>query len=245
MNIFSFWEKVKGYEIKVFNEREVRAAAGILFIFALISFMNSWLLGDFTYTKIFVVIFLIDFTIRLFVNPKFSPSMILARFFVWNQKPEYVWAPQKRFAWWIGLFLGLIILYTLVLNNIVWPVNMIICVTCLVLFWFESIFGICVWCKMYNLFNKEKSQLCAWWVCETSKKEKNQKISIIQIIVLIISVLGIVFIFNSFTKEKSASEVINNLNTEEMNQWVDDCVVPDWAKAIWHEDKWKLHHNCK
>jgi hypothetical protein len=30
--LFSFGEKVHGYDIPVFNEREIRAAAGILFL---------------------------------------------------------------------------------------------------------------------------------------------------------------------------------------------------------------------
>jgi hypothetical protein len=245
MKIFSFGEDVKWFEVKVFNEREIRAAAWILFTFAIIAFMNSWLLWDFTYTKIFVIIFIVDFVIRLFINPKFAPSMILARIFVWNQKPEYVWAPQKRFAWWIGLVLSLVILYTLVLNNIVWPQNMIICVLCLVLFWLESMLWICVWCKMYNLFNKDKSKLCAWWVCEKNKKEEIQKVSFIQIFILILSIIAIVFISHSFTTKVSPEEVIQNLSVEEMNEWIDDCIVPEWAKAIWHEEKWKLHHNCQ
>jgi hypothetical protein len=96
--IFSFGEKVEGFDVKVLNEREVRASAGILFFFAMISFMNALLLGNFYMTKIFVIIFMVDFFIRIFINPKFSPSLILGRFFVKNQKPEYVGAPQKKFA---------------------------------------------------------------------------------------------------------------------------------------------------
>jgi len=245
MKIFSFGEDVKWFNIKVFNEREIRAGSGILFVFAIIAFMNSWLLGNFVYTKIFVIVFITDFVIRLFINPKFAPSLILARIFVANQMPEYVWAPQKRFAWGWWLILWLILLYTLVLNNIVWPQNMIICIVCLILFWFESIFGICAWCKIYNLFNKNKSELCAWGVCENNKKEQIQKVSIIQIIVLIISFIAIFLIFSSFTKKVSQDEVIRNLSVEQMNEWKDDCIVPDWAKAIWHEKMWKLHHNCK
>jgi hypothetical protein len=41
---FSFGEKVHGYDISVFNEREVRAAAGILFVGAMVSFMNAFLI---------------------------------------------------------------------------------------------------------------------------------------------------------------------------------------------------------
>jgi len=241
MKIFSFGEKVKWFDIKVFNEREIRAAAGILFTFAFIAFMNSWLLWDFTYTKIFVIIFITDFVIRLFINPKFAPSMILARIFVANQKPEYVGAPQKKFAWWLWLALSLVILYTLVLNNIVWPQNMIICVVCLLLFWIESMFWICIWCKMYNLFNKNKFELCAWGVCENNKKEKVQKVSVYQVIVLIISFIAIFFVSNLFNNSWEKNKVFKLEQIDNKN----DCKVPDWAKAIWHEEMWKLHHNCK
>jgi hypothetical protein len=41
--VFKFGEKVAGYDIPVFNEREVRAAAGIVFFFAFIAFMNGFL----------------------------------------------------------------------------------------------------------------------------------------------------------------------------------------------------------
>jgi hypothetical protein len=44
--MFGFGEKVAGYEIRVFNEREVRAAAGIVFLFAFIAFMNGFLTGN-------------------------------------------------------------------------------------------------------------------------------------------------------------------------------------------------------
>ena len=87
-NIFYFGEKIKGFDIRVLNEREVRASAGILFFFAIISFMNSWLTGNFYYTKIFVVAFLVDFFIRIFINSNNSPSLFIGIFFVQNQKPE-------------------------------------------------------------------------------------------------------------------------------------------------------------
>ncbi len=94
----SFGETIADYNVPVLNEREIRAAAGILFFFALVSFMNSWLLGDFRLTRIFVTAFLIDFIIRVFINPRFSPSMILGRLSTRKQKTEWVGAPQKRFA---------------------------------------------------------------------------------------------------------------------------------------------------
>jgi hypothetical protein len=66
---FSFGRRTPEYGVPVLNERAVRAAAGILFFFAMVSFMNAWLTGNFAPTRVFVVAFLIDFTIRLFINP--------------------------------------------------------------------------------------------------------------------------------------------------------------------------------
>lgn len=75
--LFSFGEKVQDYDILVFNEREVRAAAGLLFLGAIIAFMNSFLVGNIAILRVFVIIFFLDFTTRLFLNPRFAPSMIL------------------------------------------------------------------------------------------------------------------------------------------------------------------------
>lgn len=58
----------------VLNERAVRASAGILFFFAMIAFMNAWLVGNFQPTRVFVVVFLTDFGIRLFINPLWAPQ---------------------------------------------------------------------------------------------------------------------------------------------------------------------------
>ena len=96
--VFGFGEKLDVYEIPVLNEREVRASAGIVFLFALLAFMNAWLVGDFRFARIFVVAFLIDFTIRIFVNPKYAPSLILARFAVRKQAAEYVRAGNTAAA---------------------------------------------------------------------------------------------------------------------------------------------------
>lgn len=76
-NVFSFGERFDGYDIAVLNERAVRAGAGLLFLFAIVSFMNAWLTGNFQPTRVFVVAFLVDFTVRIFVNPRYAPSLII------------------------------------------------------------------------------------------------------------------------------------------------------------------------
>lgn len=189
-----FGEKLEEYSVRVLNEREVRAGAGILFFFAMIAFSSAWFTGNFYWTKIFVVAFMIDFFLRIFINPKYSPSLILGRFVVNNQKPEYVGAPQKRFSWSVGLALAVTMFFLMVVNNIVGPINLVICLTCLMLLFFESAFGICIGCKMYNLINKEKAQLCPGGTCELHKREDIQRISFAQAMIFIIFIAVVIAI---------------------------------------------------
>ena len=108
--IFNFGETVEGYEVKVLNEREVRAGAGILFLLGFISFVNCMVTQSLFITQIFIGVFLFEFIIRVLINPKYAPSLIMGRFMVNNQVPEYVGAKQKRFAWSIGLGLAIFLL---------------------------------------------------------------------------------------------------------------------------------------
>ncbi len=150
-DIFQFGEEVKGYDVRVMNEREVRAAAGILFVLAMTAFFNALLVGNYTFLKIFVILFLTDFLIRVFINPKFSPSLILGRFVVSKQKVEYAGAPQKKFAWGIGIALAATMFVIVVLFNITGPIIFAICLVCLTVLFLETSFGICVGCKTYYL----------------------------------------------------------------------------------------------
>ena len=248
--ILGFGEKMDEYAVPVLNEREVRASAGILFFFAMIAFMNAWLTGNFQVTKIFVIAFLIDFTIRILINPKFAPSIVLGRFAVRNQTPEYVGAPQKRFAWSIGLALAIAMLYLVVINNLIGPINLIICSTCLILLFFESAFGICLACKIYNMAFKEKAMLCPGGTCEVSERKEIQKIGFVQTGVVAVFLVVIVFVGNHFRRsspdagglpDRAAAIGIPPAAAAGNG----DCKVPDWAIAMGHADMWKLHHNCK
>lgn len=51
----SFGEKVDDYNVPVFNEREVRAAAGILFLIGVIGAFIVLLTGGLQITRIFIV----------------------------------------------------------------------------------------------------------------------------------------------------------------------------------------------
>ncbi len=249
-NIFEFGEQFDGYGVRVINERAVRASAGILFFLAIISFMNAWLTGNFQPTRVFVVGFLIDFTIRIFINPRYAPSLILGQWIVRKQQPEYVGAPQKRFAWAIGFVLALTMWYLVVLNNVIGPINLIVCTLCLILLFFETAFGICIGCKLYNVFNTEKAQLCPGGVCEV-EPATGLGVNLAQIaIVALFAVLvgGIAQWVYSTGSQNPRQAQLANISTPTTlidPAEAERCKVPDFAKALGHEEKWKLHNNCK
>jgi hypothetical protein len=166
-SLFAFGDRIDGFAVPVLNERAVRASAGLLFLFAIVAFMNAWLVGDFQPTRVFVVAFLFDFTIRLFVNPRYAPSLVVGQWIVRRQQAEVVGAPQKRFAWAIGFVLALVMFALVVVQRVIGPVNLLVCAACLTLLFFETAFGICLGCKVYNLFHKEQAQLCPGGMCET------------------------------------------------------------------------------
>jgi len=201
--IIKFGEKVEGYKIPVLNEREIRAAAGILFLMMFISIMNVIYTEDFTMLKYAVVIFLIDILIRVLVNPKFSPSLIIGRLMVRNQVPEYVGAQQKKFAWIIGIILALTMFILLVVMNTYSPITGLICFICLIFLFFESAFGICLGCKVYPWIYKEKAQYCPGEVCDVKSKHDIQKTSWAQILIVLgfigIIIATVVLFQNSFS----------------------------------------------
>lgn len=203
--IVKFGEDVDGYVIPVLNEREIRAAAGILFFLMLVSILTVIMKGDFTLLKYAVTIFLTDMLVRVLVNPKFAPTLILGRWIVRNQVPEYVGAPQKMFAWIIGLVLAVTMFVLLNLVNSYSPITGLICFICIIFLFFESAFGICLGCKVYPLFSKGKVQYCPGEVCEVKDRHEIQKTSGLQwfiVIAFIAYIVLTVLVLNDFYSEK-------------------------------------------
>ncbi len=196
--VFKFGEEVEGYNIPVLNEREVRAAAGILFVLMFISILIAILKGDFTMLKFAIIMFLTDFVIRVFVNPKFAPTLIIGRLIVRNQNPEYVGAKQKQFAWIIGVGLAVIMFVLVVVVNSFSPISGLICFICLIFLLFESSFGICIGCKVYSLVYKEKAQYCPGEVCDVKSRHEIQKTSASQLLIVLAFIAFTVFLVYSF-----------------------------------------------
>ncbi|GAB4022850.1 hypothetical protein GCM10028808_71540 [Spirosoma migulaei] len=203
--IVAFGEHVDGYTIPVLNEREIRAAAGIYFLIIFLSLMLILFKNDFLLAKYAITVFLTDFLIRVFVNPKFSPALIIGRLIVGNQTPEYVGAQQKKFAWIIGVVLSATMFIFLVVVNAYSPITGIVCLLCLIFLFFESAFGICLGCKVYRLIYQEKAQYCPGEVCDINSKQPIQKTSISQLVIVfgfIAYIILTVFLFNKQFEKK-------------------------------------------
>ncbi len=199
--VIEFGENVEGYSIPVLNEREIRAAAGLLFLMLFISVLVVILTNDFLLLKYGVTIFLVDILIRVFVSPRYAPTLILGRLIVRNQVPEYVGAKQKKVAWIIGVVLASVFFTFTVIINSYSPISGIICLICLIFLFFEAAFGICLGCKFYSMVYKDEAQHCPGEVCDVNDKQEIQKTSMAQIFVVfgfIVFVVVITLLFNDF-----------------------------------------------
>ena len=245
---FVFGQVKPEYAVPVLNERAVRAGAGILFFFAMVSFMNAWLMGNFAPTRVFVLAFLFDFVVRLFVNPAYAPSLVMGQWLVRRQQPEWTGAPQKRFAWVIGLLLALTMFFLVVVQGVVGPINLLVCGLCLMLLFFESAFGICIGCWVYNRFNAEQARLCPGGACEYMAPS-SERLGLGHVLPLVLLALVVVL---AVSHEKSRAvpaaqpdTTVPGLPSAADPSEIARCKVPDFAKAMGHEAKWKLHNNCR
>jgi len=253
--IFQFGEVRPEYPVPVLNERAVRAAAGLLFGLALISFMNAWLLGNFQPTRVFVIGFLIEFTIRVAINPRWAPVMIMAQWVVRYQEPEWTGAPQKRFAWLIGFALAAIMLYLVVLQRVIGPVNLIVCALCLTLLFFEAAFGICLGCSLYNRLRKTPAQLCPGGVCapdpvRAAPVQWTQAVVVLLFVLVMVGVGRQVYTGTSDAHSLQPEQMGDAASVPAVPAAVDEaererCKVPEFAKAMGHEQQWKLHNHCQ
>ncbi len=211
--LFAYGEKVPGYEVRVLNEREARAAAAILFVGAFLGLMNGIMLHTAIFSKYFVTFFAIDFTIRI-IQPRYAPSLMLGRLFVRNQKPEYVGAAQKRFAWALGFVLAWPMFYYLVIHFEPNPIKVLVCLVCMLLLFFESAFSICLGCKLFEWINRKNPKYCPGGVCEIQIKEPIQTFNPAQKVILILTIGAMLYgTYAYFTKLPDRTIFVKKMKT--------------------------------
>ncbi len=209
MNLKSFlWEygeKVPGYDVTVINEREARAAAGILFMLGMIVIFVGIGYNHIIVARVYLAFMFVDFTARMF-SPRYAPSLLLGKIVVQNQKPEYVGGLQKRFAWTLGWFISLPMMDWFVLHWDITFYKVLVCVLCLTLMFLEAAFSVCVGCMIYKAIIREDAQHCPGGVCEIRKKEPIQMLSPLQKMIAALTVTGLltgIYLFLAKTESKT------------------------------------------
>jgi len=158
----------------VVNERAVRATAGLMLVTATIAVMLAFFNQMFLPLKVVTTLFFLDFTVRVFTGlTPLSPFGLLGTLLVRNQKPEWVGATQKRFAWSLGIIMAFSMMIITNLNiRTALPTS--ICTVCIALMWMETALGYCVGCKIYSLFTRngwikptQHAPACPGGVCST------------------------------------------------------------------------------
>ena len=93
---------------------------------------------------------------------------------------------------------------------------------CLVFLFFESAFGICLACLVYNMFYKKEASLCAGETCKEVTKQDIQKTSGVQLIIVAGSIACVVLavvLFNDYFEAapKSLKEMVNSFASQSSN----------------------------
>jgi hypothetical protein len=165
----------KQVQAGVFNETQVRAAAGLTLALAAAAFAYANFAQVFGPIKVVTAFFLVDFLIRVTVGLGYSPTGVVAGWMTRGQPPQWVSAKPKRFAWALGLIMSAAM--TVITNvNIHGMVPRTICLTCLTLMWLEAVLGLCVGCEIYALAIRrgwkrqdDAIEICADGACEIDR----------------------------------------------------------------------------
>ena len=200
-----YGEWVPGYEVTVINEREARAAAGLLFMLGMIVIFVGIGYNHIIVARVYLAFLFIDFTARM-ISPKYAPSLLIGKFVTRNQKPEYVGGLQKRFAWTMGWFISLPMMWWFVLHWDITFYKVMVCVLCLTLMFLEAAFSICVGCMIYKWIVREDPRHCPGGVCEIRQKEPVQQFNSIQATIATITTIALVigiYLFLAKTESKT------------------------------------------
>jgi hypothetical protein len=134
----------------VFNENEVRAAAGLTMVTGAVAFSYAYFDKQYIPLQVVASLFFVEFLIRVTVGIQYSPFGLVARAITFGRPPDWVSAKPKRFAWTLGL--GMALAMTVITNSgIRGYLPRTICLICLTLMWLESVLGFCLGCKIHGL----------------------------------------------------------------------------------------------
>src|SRR5689334_3448200 len=98
----------------VFNENEVRAAAGLTMVAGAVAFSYAYFTKQYVPLQVVSSLFFVEFLVRVTLGLRSSPFGVIARAITLGRPPEWVSAKPKRFAWTLGL--GMALAMTIITN---------------------------------------------------------------------------------------------------------------------------------
>lgn len=138
----------------VYNEHEVRAAAGITMAAGAVVFAYAYFNANYLPLRIVATAYFVEFVIRVVFGFTSSPVGVLSRWLVRREAPLWVSAKPKRFAWTLAMVLsGATAIITNV--NIHGYLPRTLCLICLTLMWMESSLGICLGCEIHGFLVRQ------------------------------------------------------------------------------------------
>jgi len=169
---------VGGRELRaaVFNENEVRAAAGVTLVIAAVAFCFAYFEKQYIPLQVATSFFLVEFVLRTTLGIRHSPVGVVARRLTRGQAPEWVSAKPKRFAWTIGIAMAFAM--TVITNaGIRGALPGTMCAICMTLMWMEAALGLCLGCEIHAWLTRHgyksrdaEIEVCAGGVCALPKR---------------------------------------------------------------------------
>lgn len=155
----------------VFDEREVRAAAGITMVLGAVAFCYAYFAKVYLPIRVVTAFFFVDFALRVRFGLPASPVGRMAALATRGLPPDWVSAAPKRFAWSLGAVMAGAM--TAITNaRVTGLLPMSICLLCLTLMWLESVLGLCLGCQVYRLLvgrgwlgRDDRVEICAGGSC--------------------------------------------------------------------------------
>ena len=153
----SFGQRISGLSVDgrelhaaVFDENQVRAAAGVTMVLGAVAFCLAYFKHQYIPLQAVSTFFFVDFLTRLAFGIRNSPVGVIARVMTLRRAPDWVSAKPKRFAWTLGL--GMAFSMMIITNSgIRGYLPRTMCAICLTLMWMESVLGLCLGCKIHAL----------------------------------------------------------------------------------------------
>lgn len=185
MTNFTYGESVPGLAIDgrvvragVFDETEVRAAAGVTLAIGALAFVFAYFAKQYLPIKLVTTLFFVEFLLRVSLGLRYSPVGQVAKLLTWRHPPIWVSAKPKRFAWTLGLVMSLAM--ALITNaNVRGTLPLTICLICMTLMWLEAVLGLCLGCEIHGLMVRrgwigrdEAYEVCAGGACTPEPRRR-------------------------------------------------------------------------